>query len=110
MKNDNYSSLIQDKLEGETVNENNKSDWEVLKRLSETGKESLFEDANNDEKKQLLQKPKRKWRRKWEDDFFEHLGNGETAKKEEVLYLKEISRFSQIMKTRTVKVDQFDFA
>ena len=77
LKNDNYSSLIQDKLEGETVNENNKSDWEVLKRLSETGKESLFEDANNDEKKQLLQKPKRKW----EDDFFEHLGNGETAKK-----------------------------
>ena len=81
LKNDNYSSLIQDKLEGETVNENNKSDWEVLKRLSETGKESLFEDANNDEKKQLLQKQKRKWRRKWEDDFFEHLGNGETAKK-----------------------------
>ena len=107
MKNDNYSSLIQDKLEGETVNENNKSDWEVLKRLSETGKESLFEDANNDEKKQLLQKPKRKWE---DDDFFEHLGNGETAKKKKFLYLKEISRFSQIMKTRTVKVDQFDFA
>lgn len=81
LKNDNYSSLIQDKLEGETVNENNKSDWEVLKRLSETGKESLFEDANNDEKEATSPETKKE---NGEDDFFEHLGNGETAKKEEV--------------------------
>ena len=52
----------------------------------------------------------KKWEENGEDDFFEHLGNGETAKKKKFLYLKEISRFSQIMKTRTVKVDQFDFA
>ena len=52
-----------------------------MKRLSETGKESLFEDANNDEKKQLLQKPKENGEENGEDDFFEHLGNGETAKR-----------------------------
>ncbi|RCK56363.1 Protein transport protein SEC31 [Candida viswanathii] len=91
LKNDDFTTIIEDRLAGETVNDNNKADWEVLKKLSESGKDSLFKEAAKQEetKKEVDGENENKENEEpkeanGDDDFFDKLGNGDAVKKESV--------------------------
>ncbi|EMG45527.1 Protein transport protein SEC31, partial [Candida maltosa Xu316] len=87
LKNDDFSSIIDDKLAGETVNDTNKSDWEVLKKLAESGKKSLFSDEEDTKEEDANAKDnedKEDETANGDDDFFAHLGNGKSTLKEEL--------------------------
>ncbi|CAI5757311.1 unnamed protein product [Candida verbasci] len=86
LKNENYSEIIDEKLKGKTINDNNKSDWEVLKKLSENGKDSFFKTEEKVEKNGKEPKEEKKEAQEAQEDgedFFAHLGNGETKTKTE---------------------------
>lgn len=88
LKNDDFTTIIEDKLAGETVNENNKSDWEVLKKLAESGKDAFFKEAAKKEENQIEENSDKDAQDNkevnGEDDFFDKLGNGDSIKKESV--------------------------
>lgn len=86
LKNDDFTTIIEEKLAGETVNENNKSDWEVLKKLSESGKDAFFKEVAKKEEKPKEEDDDEQENKKvnGEDDFFDKLGNGDSIKKESV--------------------------
>ncbi|KAG7662365.1 SEC31 [[Candida] subhashii] len=86
LKNDNFQSIIENKLSEGTLTHSNQADWEVLKTLSESGREALFKTEfdielnNNVEEKIESEQEPSGW---GDDDFFAHLGTGQTTKKDE---------------------------
>lgn len=107
LKSENYDAIVDYHLQGPAINEQDKSDWEVLKSLSKNGKQGLFDDEEDgsdttEEKKNSANKEdadadattKDKDIENGkdgkddtanaandgdgDDDFFAHLGNGST--------------------------------
>ncbi|CUM67867.1 uncharacterized protein PRCAT00005576001 [Priceomyces carsonii] len=80
LKNGDFKSLIQDKLNGPFLLESDRLDWELLNKLSDQGKEKLFElDLDKQESDPWINGSSKLDTSTITDDaFFDKLGNGVT--------------------------------
>lgn len=83
LKSDDFKSIIDHKLEGKFVNDTDKSDWELLKKLRDTGRDKLFaEEMNGIEESKVNgskvdenEESKKEPSGSTEDSFFDNLGS-----------------------------------
>ncbi|ODV77633.1 WD40 repeat-like protein [Suhomyces tanzawaensis NRRL Y-17324] len=81
LRGDDYKTIINSKLEATVDNVNDKADWELLKKLSETGREEILkhEITEKSEIKAEETKEDEEESNENQDSFFEKLGNGSIA-------------------------------
>ncbi|EGW35234.1 uncharacterized protein SPAPADRAFT_48258 [Spathaspora passalidarum NRRL Y-27907] len=88
LKADNYTSIIEAKLTSEAVNPHDRADWEVLNKLSQTGRESLFKNEIESQPVAPVQESLLDLKTEnGDDDFFAHLGNGPTMTKRDSTFV-----------------------
>lgn len=84
LKNDKYETIIETRLNDDTVKGKNKADWEILETFSKNGKDLLFGAEAEKEESEGKTRSERKEvplenaavNGDGDDDFFAHLGNG----------------------------------
>ncbi|KAK6457580.1 component of the COPII coat of ER-golgi vesicles [Scheffersomyces xylosifermentans] len=87
IKSNDFKTIIDNKVQEESVNAVDKSDWSLLKKLQEKGKEQLFREIDTDVKGSSTPKPEetkeksetvktKEDKPSVEDSFFDNLGNG----------------------------------
>ncbi|KAK6465523.1 component of the COPII coat of ER-golgi vesicles [Scheffersomyces coipomensis] len=88
LKTDNFKNIIDTKSSADSITEVDKSDWELLKKLLETGKENLFKaQVNEKEEEKPVEVDKAEEAAEddgaADDSFFDKLGNGSIVQSEE---------------------------
>lgn len=82
-KSNDFNSIIDSKLEGKFVNKIDQSDWELLKKLHDTGKDKLFDEEVNGSEQTEVGEEKSEHKGEstneaissTEDSFFDKLGS-----------------------------------
>ncbi|WEJ96370.1 protein transport protein S31 [Yamadazyma tenuis] len=88
LTSNDFDSIISNKLEGEFLDDRDKADWELLKKLSSTDKKSLFTDVIKEVSEEEApktngdSKPEAEGGDQEEDSFFDKLGKESNGTKD----------------------------